>query len=576
MIKEYSQNRSNVIVNFSLAYCKTPIELLDSIGFNEVLKKYLFLLKKRDALLLEKLELISNEKDLSILLIKSFKLLVEKDINVILKDDSNYLFLVSSKDIIIEFIEGLYNYWRTLERYSLILSTKKLDGLQSDDMIEANTNFSILVLKVYRLIEENILGYHHNVYRQLNAGINASLILNEYSNTLTNEYEVLKGIHFIKTVVITAPFIMYPKRNTRSGIFKETFNNPLKALKINKSHLFCYPAKVGESLAFVYFHRDFMNHGVALANLFELAKYDEYKNTSPDLILLFGVKTNKKEQDNCFYHDKVNDIYVGLVNNSEDNDYFGYMKKMLLTIHNVKMIEKSYLPVHGAMVNIVMKNGKSSNVVIIGDSGTGKSESLEAFRSLSAEHLKEMKIIFDDMGTFKIINNKVYGYGTETGAFVRLDDLDSGYAFNELDRAIFMNPNKINSRLMFPVSTYESIIKGHKVDLLLYANNYEDNKETVIKMFDNINEAKEVFIRGTRRAKGTTSETGLVNSYFANPFGPVQRIEATNIIIDNVFKTLYNNKIEVGEVYTKLGIKGCEQLGPKKAAKKLFELIKTK
>jgi len=575
MIKEYSQNRSNVIVNFSLAYCKTPLELLQSNGFNEVLKKYLFLLRKRDALLLEKLQVISKEKELSVLMIEAFELLVDKDINDIIKEDSNYYFLVESKEIIIEFIEGLYNYWRTLERYSLILSTQKLKGVQSDDMIEANTNFSILVLKVYRSIEEDLLGYHHNVYRQLNAGINAGLILNEYSNNLPNEYQILKDIHFIKTVVITAPFIMYPKRNTRSGIFKEVFYNPLDNLIINKSHLFCFPAKVGESLAFIYFHRDFMNHGVALANLFELAKYDEYKNTKPDLILLFGVRSSKVGQETVFYSDKENDIFVGLVNNSEENDYFGYMKKMLLTIHNVRMIDKGYLPVHGAMVNIVMKNNKSSNVVIIGDSGTGKSESLEAFRLLSKEHLKEMKIIFDDMGTFKIINNEVYGYGTETGAFVRLDDLDGGYAFNELDRAIFMNPQKVNSRLMFPVSTYESIVKGHKVDILLYANNYEDSSE-VLKMFNNIDEAKKVFVKGTRRAKGTTSETGLVNSYFANPFGPVQRIATNNIIIDKVFETLFNNQIEVGEIYTKLGIKGCEQLGPKKAAKKLFELIKIK
>ena len=57
------------------------------------------------------------------------------------------------------------------------------------------------------------------------------------------------------------------------------------------------------------------------------------------------------------------------------------------------------------------------------------------------------------MGIFKEKDGKVYGYGTEIGAFVRLDDL-IGYAFKELDRSIFMNPDKINARLVMPVAPY--------------------------------------------------------------------------------------------------------------------------
>ena len=38
------------------------------------------------------------------------------------------------------------------------------------------------------------------------------------------------------------------------------------------------------------------------------------------------------------------------------------------------------------------------------------------------------------------------------GAFVRLDDMASGYAYREMDRAIFMNPDKINSRIGYTCS----------------------------------------------------------------------------------------------------------------------------
>ncbi len=87
------------------------------------------------------------------------------------------------------------------------------------------------------------------------------------------------------------------------------------------------------------------------------------------------------------------------------------------------------MPIHGAMVNVVLKNGKEANIVIMGDSGAGKSESLEAFRALSEEYISDMTIIFDDMGVFKNVDGIIKGYGTEIGAFVRLDDLDQGYAF---------------------------------------------------------------------------------------------------------------------------------------------------
>lgn len=572
MIKEYSQNRNNVIINFSIKYCDTPKELLSSKGFKKVLEKYINILEKKDALLLDRLHKLNDGDSLSTMLLQLFKLLVTLDKLEIKRLNKGYSKLLRSDSDLVEFIEGFYNYWRSLERYALIQSTSESDGIENVNFVDANNNFSNLILRVYRIIEENILGYSHNVYRQLSAGINAGMVLTEGVNNLPNEYNNLDNIQFIKSIILTPPFVLYSKRNTRSGFFEEVFSNPIEDLHIKTSHYFCFPAKVGESLAFIYFHRDFMNHGISLSNLFELAKPDEYESKSPKLIFVFGSKLTNKEKKTVFYSDKKNDTYVGFVSTTDEVDYFGYMKKMILTLHNIRMIDMNFLPIHGAMVNIIMKNGKSANVAIVGDSGAGKSESLEAFRKLSSKYLKEMKIIFDDMGTFKIENSKVYGYGTEIGAFVRLDDLENGFAFKAMDRAIFMNPNKVNARLIYPVSTYKEIMKGYKVDILLYANNYENSKEE-IKVFESKEKAKKVFVKGLRKAKGTTSEKGIVESYFANPFGPHQRVKQTDLIIDRVFDQLFENNVLVGEIYTKLGIKGLEQSGPEKAAKRIFEWI---
>jgi energy-coupling factor transporter ATP-binding protein EcfA2 len=228
------------------------------------------------------------------------------------------------------------------------------------------------------------------------------------------------------------------------------------------------------------------------------------------------------------------------------------------------------------MVNVILKNGKSTNVIIVGDSGAGKSETLEAFRSLSEEYISDMTTVYDDMGVVKINSEgKPVSSGTEIGAFVRLDDLDPGYAFRELDRSIFMNPDKVNARLIIPVANYKDIVKEYPVDMFLYANNYDNNVEKgkELQFFKDKETAIEVFKAGARMAKGTTTEKGLVKSYFANPFGPHQRQSETDILLEKYFSLFFSSGVKVGQLMTQLGIPGKEKEGPTNAAKKLLEVF---
>lgn len=579
MKKEFSLSNEKVMINFTAKYCDTNEKLLDSDGFKRILSAYYDRIKARNTNVYKYLvESFHSESKLIVEDITNlFKLLTVVNAEEVSKISTKYENLLINKDYFIHFIEDLYSFWRKLERYSIVHSTRMNEGLESTSFLDANNQFSMLILSLYRKIEENVLGYKPSVYRQLPAGGNAGLIVNDNRWKLPNGYESLKDIPFIGSIMIDPPFISYPKKNTRAGVFNECYENPLKDCTINKDHFFCYPAKVGSLLAYIYFHRDFMAHGVTLCNLFEMARVEEYKGTKPDIVFVFGARDNNTDIRTVFYDDTLNDIMMGLVSYGDAIDYFGYMKKMTLTLHNLIMIKRGFLPIHGAMVNIVMKNGKSANVIIMGDSGAGKSESLEAFRGLSEDYISDMTIVFDDMGVVKLDkNSKLLGYGTEIGAFVRLDDLDQGYAFKEIDRSIFMNPDKTNARLVMPVATYKEIIKGYPVDLFLYANNYEEVTEGMeeIEYFNNPEDAIKVFKDGARMAKGTTSEKGLVKSYFANPFGPVQKIKETDILIENYFKTMFDTGVKVGQIRTCLGIEGKEKEGPKNAAIKLFDIIK--
>ena len=172
--------------------------------------------------------------------------------------------LLKDKNILIRFIEGLYGFWRRLERYTIVYNSKTSHGIENVAFIDANTKFSKLILVTYRKIEENIEGKKPKVYRQLPAGGNVGLVVNNSKWNIPEGYEGLRGIPFIDSVLIDSPFIVYPKKNTRDGLFNECFENPLENCEINKEHWFCYPAKVGKLLAYIFFHRDFMSHGISL------------------------------------------------------------------------------------------------------------------------------------------------------------------------------------------------------------------------------------------------------------------------------------------------------------------------
>jgi len=209
----------------------------------------------------------------------------------------------------------------------------------------------------------------------------------------------------------------------------------------------------------------------------------------------------------------------------------------------------------------------------MGDSGAGKSETIEQIKVFGAAYIRDLVTVYDDMGVLLLDEEgKVKTSGTEIGAFVRLDDLDAGYSFKELDRSVFMNPDKVNARIVIPITDYKDVVAHHDVDFFLYANNYEEGGES-LSFFDDVNSALDVFRAGNRMAKGTTTEYGLVGSYFANPFGPVQREEQTEVILVDYFNRMFKQGVKVGQLRTRLGIKGNEHKGPQEAATAILKYI---
>lgn len=578
MNKEISISNNKAILNFSKAFFNNTDDLLRSDGFYEVLKSFVNFHKENNTRIysyLEKFFRSSNIDSLAGEIRDITKILTVMSLDEISEKINKYHDLDKERDALLRIVEDMYDYWRKLERYSVIEKVAGKEGIEVENFLGSNIKLKDMILEIYRKVEISISGKVQKVFRQVPAGANSSIIVRKSNIDYPDYCKWLNDIPYITKVMIETPYITYTKSNKRDGFFKEVEENPIANIDINTDEYLCYPAKIADNLIYVYFHQDYITHGISASNLFELADEDEVVNTKPDGLYIFGVKDDKDLD--IFYEDKENDLFIGYCNFADKKDYFGYLKKMCLTLNNIISMKKGYLPIHGAGVNVVLQNGKTANIVILGDSGAGKSESIEVFRSLAKEYIRDMTVIFDDMGSFRIKNGEVSAYGTEIGAFVRLDDLDSGYAFKQIDRSIFMNPDKVNARLIMPVADHKQIMEGYKVDFFLYANNYDrlnpDDKS--ISLFDNKKEAIETFKAGARMAKGTTTEEGLVQSYFANPFGPFQKQEMCDDLIENYFDKLFDSNIKVGTIRTQLAIDNMESEGPKKSARELFEIIKS-
>ncbi len=329
---------------------------------------------------------------------------------------------------------------------------------------------------------------------------------------------------------------------------------------------------------FVYFHQRFAGLGLSLANLFEMASDDDIA-AGPDAIYVYGAPPEALARfgalPTVFHDDPSGRLLVAAVPLEDRFGYFGYLKKMVLTLHNLAVMRRGRMPFHGAYTRIVLADGAAANVLLIGDTATGKSESLEALRLLGEDRIRELRIIADDMGSLEVSGEGVRGYGTEVGAFVRLDDLQQGYAFGQMDRAIIMSPQRVNARVVLPVTTLEEVLRGHLVDVLLYANNHEqvDERHPLVEEFGDAGQALAVFREGKAQSKGTTTSTGLTTTYFANIFGPAQRVEEHEELARKTFAAAFGANVFVGQLRTRLGIPGCESEGPRAAAEALLDLI---
>jgi len=493
-----------IILRLKERACDSPEELLRSRVFSDILYECIQSLKEQNSFLLNIFDNKEVDDERVRLLVRTLEFLAVLKGELVPRVVPGAEMFFRNPDLFNEFIEYLYNFWRSFDRFILCDST----GNRFDIRPYRTFNLTIehltdLIRKTYRDLQENITGRHPKIYRQVEAGAEVAAIAFPAPVPFgAGIYKGLNDVPVIRQVLLFPPLILNPPMNKRTGQFERTDTNPVQKVGLNPRDWLCYPAKVGELIVLVYVYKEFYELGLSLCNLFEIAD-DEDLMRKPDAVYFYGIPEETAglihENPTVFYDDTENDMLVASVPRGNAFSYFGYLKKMMLTLHNIRMMKAGRLPFHGALVRITLRGERVHNVLIIGDSGAGKSESLEALRHMGRDRIQDFIVIADDMGSLEIDPDmNIVAYGTETGAFLRLDDLKPGYAFGQLDRSIIMNPGLTNARIILPVTPFEYVVRGHPVDFIFYANNYEeiDESHPVIESFSTPESALEGMNRG--------------------------------------------------------------------------------
>lgn len=508
--------------------------------------------------------------------------------------------------VLVRFMDGAFHHYRGSAYTRLVRLQNEVvsNGTETPDTVkekvtEKAQRLADLILETRRLLLSKV-GLDEGVRRSYGLDASPNVSAGEISGHYFNypaEYSLLGHVPLTIAADMKTGVDYTTPSNKRAKPFYELAHNPLNLREFNIEEWVSVPLRVGTSLivAFIHKSRGCIEMEPGLLNLFPFAKVDDILNfRTPDGIFFFG-DPNATEKDLGYYYDESNKILIGMVPNIDQLKYFGYVKKPVLTLHNVLAILNGELPLHCGCTRYTVGFNQDDKPYIAG-----------------------MYIKADDMGKIMLVksaNNitRPIFSGTETGAFACLDGFSPEAKLQMAGREVGYNKHTgSNARQIIPVTDVNELFRNDPLDILLYMNNFTliDPGQPAIKSDMHIEDALEHFRLGERVAAGSTQTTrgSKESSYWANPF-PLLKDNKGNILHPKLYEKFSENEkgfigdmsilisrgeLKVGVACSQLmagayegnsdeDIKRCgfssrenvEQEGPVRLAEDLIELIKT-
>ena len=166
MRKEINISNNKAVINFSKAFFNDTDDLLKSQGFFEVICSFVKFHKDNQTRIYTYLEKFFRSSDIERLAseIRDItKILTVMSLDEISEKINKYHDLDKERDALIRIVEDIYDYWRKLERYSVIEKSDYDQGIEVENFLSSNMNFKELILDVYRKAEVSVTGQRPKV-----------------------------------------------------------------------------------------------------------------------------------------------------------------------------------------------------------------------------------------------------------------------------------------------------------------------------------------------------------------------------------------------------------------------------
>ena len=206
-------HNNTAILNYSTFYPKSNEAFIASEVFYKIADKFLKAFKIQDP---DTYDWICRGLDHDTIIIKMQKFLRTLYVLEVDEIDSQ---LLLDRERLVYVIESFYTFYRKLDRLATIKISESSSGYVIS-LMDADTRFNNMLRYMYRNFLEKVQGYGSNVYRQLNAGTDAAMILADVNWQVPQGYEGLADIPFASQILLKPPLLLNPKGNKRYGSFE--------------------------------------------------------------------------------------------------------------------------------------------------------------------------------------------------------------------------------------------------------------------------------------------------------------------------------------------------------------------
>ncbi|MFW2372717.1 MAG: hypothetical protein ACN4GM_06305 [Gammaproteobacteria bacterium] len=581
--------------------CNTPSQLLRSLSFARFLKIY------KSEFISDLEQRSDNQQREAQQKIDFIKQVSTREIIKVLESDgfSSHEEKERARELV-RFMDGAFHHYRGRSYSRLVRLQNEVVATDQEtpesvkDKVTAKAQIAAdLILETRRQLLKKV-DLEHGVRRTPGMDASPNVTAGEISGHYFNypaDYSLLAHVPMTIAADMKTGIDYTTPSNKRAKPFYELDHNPFNFKAFEPEDWVSVPLQVGTSLIVTFIHksRGCIEMEPGLLNLFPFASIDDIiHNRPPDGVFFFGMPDTDVSELG-YYHDKQNNMLVGLVPNIDELKYFGYAKKPVLTLHNVLAILNGDLPLHCGCTRYVVR-----------------------FNSQDEPYIAEMLIKADDMGKISLVKSpdkltRPIFFGTETGAFACLDGFSDQAKMQMAGREVGYNKaTGSNARQIVPVTDVDELFNNDPLDVLLYVNNFTLIKpgQPTIQADMDIEAALEHFRLGERVAAGSTQthRGAKESSYWANPF-PLLKANDGTVLHPQLYKKFSENEkgfigdmsilinrgeLRVGVAHSQLmaGVyeknsdedilahgftsrKTVEQEGPVRLANDLIELIKS-